>query len=85
MLKKLGKEKDFSGLIGEGKFREKLCFIGGETDTGWNILTKILLGTSALFGDEGVQVDNQKDMKRAVLHLVQVFHTHNFGDHIGAI
>ena len=32
MLKKLGKEKDFSGLIGEGKFREKLCFIGGETD-----------------------------------------------------
>ena len=31
-VKKLGKEKDFSGLIGEGKFREKLCFIGGETD-----------------------------------------------------
>ena len=80
--------RDFSGLIGQGKFREKLCFIGGETDRvkhshenlSWCLLCLVLVNPL---------VDNQKDMillQQPVLHLVQqVFHTHNFGDHIGAI
>ena len=64
-VKKAGNRKkmirDFSGLIGQGKFREKLCFIGGETDRvkhshenlSWCLLCLVLVNSL---------VDNQKDM-----------------------
>ena len=83
-VKKVGKRKRLFRSDWRGKIQRKVVFYRWWDRQGEIFSRKSFL-VPAWFGDKGVQVDNQKDMKRAVLHLVQVFHTHNFGDHIGAI